>query len=314
MTHHELIEAVGANIEMFPALDEKSMKEILQGRNFSSGKEAIIFLNRHLRPKVSHQVVERHGLKVEQMERLLNRPFENDDSAVFLSSLDVQPQALVLEIFSLYVDAIGGKGLTVTKDGKLPPKFYRDAANHLDSIPYCRQQMNPELYSKSYDSAVHVTGVIAELAGLMDSDGGEYVLTDQFLRLMADQGQAGVYKHLFRVFVEDFSWSYSDRWQDIPLLQHSFLFTLYLLKKYGKEWRTTSFYLDNFLKTFPTILLEIKPVEHFFSPEDVLRYTYSLRCLDRFAHFFGLVEVERECWLKSRPLLDHVVQFSFESR
>ena len=100
----------------------------------------------------------------------------------------------------------------------------------------------------------------------------------------------------------------------IPLLQHSFLFTLYLLKKFGNEWRTTAFYQDCFLKTFPTLLLEIKPVEHFFTPEDVLRYTYSVRCLERFAHFFGLIEVERDCWLKSLPLIDQVVQFSFENR
>lgn len=314
MNHHELVEAVGTNIDMCQTLDETTVREILKDQNFSSYKEKLIYLNRYLRPNVSLTTIELHDLKPDQMERLLNRPFEADDSVVFPSGLDMQPQALVLEIFGLYIDAIGGKGLPLTKNGNLPSKFYRAAATHLDSIPYCRQQMNTQLYVNSYDTAVHVTGVIAELAGLMDSDGGEYVLTDKFLKLMADQGQAGVYRHLFRTFVEDLSWCYSDGWQDIPLLQHSFLFTLYLLKKFGNEWRTTAFYQDCFLKTFPTLLLEIKPVEHFFTPEDVLRYTYSVRCLERFAHFFGLIEVERDCWLKSLPLIDQVVQFSFENR
>jgi hypothetical protein len=55
----------------------------------------------------------------------------------------------------------------------------------------------------------------------------------------------------------------------------------------------------------------------FYSPEEVLRRTYSLRCMDRFATFLGLVVLERPgndrysegFQLRKLPLLDQVVQF-----
>ncbi len=322
MHHHELIEAVGTNIDMCQTLDETTLREILKDQNFSSNKEKLIYLNRYLRPKVSLPVIELHGLKPEQMDRLLNWSFVPDESVALLSNLDQQIQAPVLEIFNFYVDAIGDKGLKLTKAGNLPQKFCHDAASYLDSIPQYRQSMHKHLYPNSYDQAIRATGIVAELAGLIDSEGGKYVLTDEFLKIMASQGQARIYAQLFRVFVEDFSWCYSDSWQDIPLLQHSFLFTLYLLRKYGAEWRTTAFYQDCFLRTFPTLLLEVKPLEHYYSPEDVLRSCYSMRCLERFACFFGLLEIERdpedieqqvEFSLKSLPLLNDIVQFNFEN-
>ena len=120
MNHHELVEAVGTNIDMCQTLDETTVREILKDQNFSSYKEKLIYLNRYLRPNVSLTTIELHDMKPDQMERLLNRPFEADDSVVFPSGLDMQPQALVLEIFSLYIDAIGGKGLPLTKNGNLP--------------------------------------------------------------------------------------------------------------------------------------------------------------------------------------------------
>jgi len=53
------------------------------------------------------------------------------------------------------------------------------------------------------------------------------------------------------------------------------------------------------------------------SPEQILRSCYSLRCLESFAAFLGLAEIQRDSArrcdrdfrLRKLPLLDHVVQF-----
>ena len=104
---------------------------------------------------------------------------------------------------------------------------------------------------------------------------------------------------------------------EIPLIQQSFLFTLYLLKRHGTEWQTGRFYEDWFLRAFPAVLQEISPVGEYFSPEQILRSCYSPRCLDSFAGFFGLAEIQRDSAeryngdfrLRKLPLLDNVVQF-----
>ena len=103
------------------------------------------------------------------------------------------------------------------------------------------------------------------------------------------------------------------------MIQQSFLFTLHLLKIHGGEWQSSLFYEDSFLRAFPMVLQEVQPVGDYYSPENVLRSCYSLRCLDSFAGFLGLAEIERDpakrftddFRLRKLALLDHVVQFHF---
>jgi len=40
----------------------------------------------------------------------------------------------------------------------------------------------------------------------------------------------------------------------------SFLFSLYLLARYGGEWRSSIFHEDNFLRAFPNLLSQVQPV------------------------------------------------------
>jgi hypothetical protein len=88
------------------------------------------------------------------------------------------------------------------------------------------------------------------------------------------------------------------------------------LGRYGEEWRANTFYEDCFLRAFPALLLQVQPTSY-YSAEKILRNSYSLRCLEHFARFLGLSEIERDpgkrfnddfC-LRKLPLLDHVVQF-----
>lgn len=64
------------------------------------------------------------------------------------------------------------------------------------------------------------------------------------------------------------------------------------------------------------LLQEVEPLGEYFSPEMVLRNCYSLRCLENFAGFLGLAEIERDSTkrytgdfrVRKLPLLDHVLQ------
>jgi len=58
-------------------------------------------------------------------------------------------------------------------------------------------------------------------------------------------------------------------------------------------------------------------VGNYYSPEQVVRLSYLARCLERFAMFFGLVEIDRgdndryseEFRVRKLSLLDQVVKF-----
>jgi hypothetical protein len=104
------------------------------------------------------------------------------------------------------------------------------------------------------------------------------------------------------------------------MIQQSFLFTLYLLHIYGADWRPAAHYADCFIQAFP---LSLKDVEEkiYEKPEETFRRIYTLRSLERFADFFGLVELKsvsdtpykREYQIRSTGLLDALLQFGIGS-
>lgn len=88
---------------------------------------------------------------------------------------------------------------------------------------------------------------------------------------LTEQGQRGIYSRLFRAFVREYNWAYQDHLGEIPFMQQSFLFSLYLMSRYGGEWRSSIFYEDNFLRAFPNLLPQVQPVGNYYSPEQVVR-------------------------------------------
>jgi hypothetical protein len=301
---------------MAAMMDE--LKKQLAGQEFGSLEEANAFISRHMLGVNQAPADDFHGLSSDQMHRFLYSPFESPELVGFPPRLDISPQAPIVTLFQLLADAIGDEGLKPTATGNLPRQVCRDAALAFwGEEKYRHQSRYGELRSEPEFPDLHVTRLIAEQAGLIRKYKGKFILGKDCRKLMAEQGMAGVYPRLFQAFARDYNWAFRDRFQEISMLQQSFLFTLHLLNSYGAEWRSNVFYEDCFLRAFPMLLQEVGPIGGIYSPEKVLRSCYSLRCLENFAEFLGLVEIERdpvdryadEFRLRKLPLLDHVVKF-----
>ena len=107
---------------------------------------------------------------------------------------------------------------------------------------------------------------MAELAGLIRKYKGRFILSRNCRKLLAEGGMAAIYPLLFRAFVEQYNWAYGDRHVAIDFIQHSFLFSLYLLNRYGDDSQSSLFYEDCFLNAFPMVVSEVEPQPH-WSPE-----------------------------------------------
>jgi hypothetical protein len=88
-----------------------------------------------------------------------------------------------------------------------------------------------------------------------------------------------------------FNWNYLFWSEEHPLIQRSFLYTLYLLDRFGSVWRPSSFYEDAFLRAFPRVLEE-SPPSPYKSPEEQIRWAYSNSALRNFARLAGLAQLE----------------------
>jgi len=301
---------------MGPVMDE--LKELIKGKNFGSLDEVNAFMQRHMEQRNRKPLADFHGLSSEQMHRFLHFPFATPHLVTFPSRLESDPQAPILSLFKLLAEGIGDDGMKATTTGNLPRNFCREAARtYLSDEEYQDRWRFGELRSEPEFRELHTTRLAAELAGLIRKAQGKFTLSRECRKLLVDQGHPAIYLRLFRVFVREYNWAYGDYTEEVPFIQQSFLFSLYLLFRYGEEWRSSTFYEDCFLRAFPDLLAQVQPAGSHFSPEQEVRFIYSLRFLERFACFFGLAASEgarsghdsEGFRVKKLPLLDQVVQF-----
>ncbi len=163
---------------------------------------------------------------------------------------------------------------------------------------------------------LHVTRAVAELTGLIRKYKGRFILSRNCRALLSEKGVAALYPQMLKAYGEQFNWSYRDRYPELRFIQTAFLYTLYLLTRYGDTWRPHAFYEDSFLRAFPQVLDEVSQ-HSAFSPGEEVRRCYTWRTLVHFVGFFGLAAVEpvsdkrfcREYRVKRLPLLHATLQF-----
>ncbi len=293
------------------------MRQAMEGTQFTSLAEAQSFAERFTRQRNRRPLDEFHGLSPEQMYRFMYFPFASPELVGFPETFNTALTAPILTLFNLLVEAIGEQGLKPTAKGNLPRKFCREAASVYWGDATYRENTRFGGINKEEDFFdLHVTRLMAELAGLIRKYKGRFILGRDGRALLAGEGLAAIYPRLFSTYVEQFNWGYWDRYPEIRLIQSAFLFTLYLLTRYGDTWRPHEFYEDSFLRAFPMVLNEVPP-DPVLTPEEEVRSCYTWRAMVHFAGFFGLASVEpvskgpisRQYRVKSLPLLHEAVRF-----
>ncbi|GMR17305.1 MAG: hypothetical protein BMS9Abin32_380 [Gammaproteobacteria bacterium] len=289
----------------------------MAGMQFGSLTEVRAFVERHMQQRNQKPLDEFHGLSPEQMYRMLHFPFASPEFFRFPEVLATTPAAPVVSLFGLLSEAIGEKGLKPTAKGNLPRKFCREAALAWWGEDVYRENTRSGGINREEDFfEMHITRVLTEVAGMVRKYRGKFILSRNCRALLAGSGLAALYPRLFTAYVGQFNWSYRDGYPELRFIQTAFLFTLYLLARYGDTWRPHVFYEDAFLRAFPTALEEL-PQHQVFAPEEELRHCYTWRALVNFAGYFGLATVEpvsekrfcHEYRVKSLPLLQETVQF-----
>lgn len=300
-----------------PSGTAEALRKVLESRQFNSLEEVQAVVHQHTQTQNRTPLDEFHGLSPEQMHRMLNFPFASPELVYLPDVLDTNPAAPILTLFGLLADAIGEQGLKPTAKGNLPRNFCRDAAlAYWDEKTYEERTRFGGINREDDFDDLHVTRLVAELAGLIRKYKGRFILSRDCRQLLARDGLSAIYPRLFEAYVEQFNWAYRDGYPELRFIQQAFLFTLYLLTRYGDTWRPQRFYEDAFLRAFPAVLDEIPPDQMISSSDDTARRCYTWRTLLDFAKFFGLAEVEKisdeflchEYRVKALPLLREAVQ------
>lgn len=231
------------------------------------------------------------GLSPDQMQRLIYHPFEADDLVRFGAGIRDRPPATAALLLELLAETIDEQGIRLTPKGNLPRKVVAAAVAAIDAAGLDREWRVGSVRNEEDLAELHIIKLVAELGRFTRKQKGRLLLTRTTRQLFAKGDWAAIYPALLYSYCREFNWAYRDGLPDLPIIQDAFAFTLYLFHLYGNEWRPITFYQDRFIKAFPAVLSEV-PAEdtRYCPPEEVVRQTWALRTIDRFARFFGLVE------------------------
>ncbi len=293
------------------------VRKALEGRQFDSLEDLQAFVADQTRRQNERPLDEFHGLSPAQMHNLLYLPFASPKVAVIAQAPESGAAAPISRLFGMLAEAIGEQGLKPTATGNLPRNLCREIARaYWDEKTHEERTRFGAINSETDFPELHVARLTAELAGLTRKYRGRFLLTRDARRLLSDHDLAAFYPRLFRAYTQQFNWGYGDRYPELPFIQQAFLFTLYLLARYGATRRPHRFYEDAFLAAFPMLLDEM-PRNDFIAPEQMLRACYTWRALIHFADFLGLASVvpvagkplSDDYHVEALPLLRETVRF-----
>ena len=260
---------------------------------FQSLEEINAFTARLANERNRWALAEFCGLSPEQMTHVLYRPFDSPETIQFSTDIESSPDIRIMRIFKALVEAIGECGLKPTARGNLPLKFCKAFAQELsegDDDERSFYLRYGGIRTETDFEELHSTRLVAELAGLVRKYRGKFVLTRKCRDMLVKQENGRIYFELFRAYTTRFNWAYRDGYPEAEIVQHSFLYTLFLLTSFGGAERSQQFYEDKFVTAFP-MALDLFPETSYSSTDEQARRVYFLRALDRFAAFFGLAEL-----------------------
>jgi hypothetical protein len=296
----------------------QAVLEFLESRTFKSRAAAQEFIDKLTHGRNSAPLEDFSGISPEQMYNFLYRPFDSPGLIDYNPALRKFPDAPFFRLFLHLLHGAAKEELKATAQGNLQVKFVKAAAEqYFGAREYAKMSRYISFRTETDFSALHTVRLIAQMAGFIRKYKGRFQATKAGQSVVEQGVNGAAFLAVFQAYTRKFNWAYGDRYPDIPTIQQSFVFTLYLLSKYGDSLRTSSFYGDLFLKAFP-IAVQETPRFSFEEREETLLSCYALRTLGRFAHFLGFIEIDgadNERWIEKRavrktPFLDDWIRFS----
>ncbi len=212
--------------------------EVATEQPFESLEELNAFAKQHMQQRNQAGLDEFCGLSPEQMSHLLYSPFESPETIRFSTDLESAHNTEIMRLFMPMAEAIGESGLKTTAKGNLPLKFCKAMAEQLQQeYDGIRLRHLGGISSEVDLDVLHCTRLTAQLAGLIRKYRGKFVLTRKCKEMLAAQDIGSIYLELFKAYTTKFNWGYRDGYPEAGIIQHSFLYTLYLLASFGETWQ-----------------------------------------------------------------------------
>lgn len=265
------------------------IKENLGHQEFHSLEE----LNRELR-RFSHNQNSLPkapflGLSPTQMHIILYHPFNlrneifNFEDSEMFTNIPLMTQALY------FLDKLKEVGqLRATQKGNLPQAFVLDFYQHFGN-----KQRYSHVPKKEDDFPLcKRLRYLLNMGGFIKKRANKFSLTKKGEKMLREENRVYLFYELTHTFFNKFNWSCIDGYPDLPLIQSSAIFNLYLLNKRAQDWIEDKELGEIYLHAFPGLIHEV--YNPYDSPDKTIINCFSFRFLQTVCHLMGFLEQREE--------------------
>ena len=183
----------------------------------------------------------------DQMYRMLYSPFEHGCPVQLRMLTDGQIEQIPIMRQVLHLMGLLSSGeLKLTAKGYIPPKIVEDLyemGEHSWNTDWFKQKSEPKT------EEIQVLRVVLRECGLIKTRMGKMSLTAKGKKLLANRNE--LMRTVMLFLMQDYNTGWLDLYEDMEVGNVGRLYSLWLLHKYGGEWRHTDFYTAEYAKAFP---------------------------------------------------------------
>lgn len=278
------------------------MRSVMEDRHFESLEEAQALTSAFMEKKNRQPQPEFLDLSPEQMHRLLHQPLVDTDDIVALntevSREDYMAAPVVIETVYFLKRLNDLQPLKATAKGNLPLAF---AGGLHDRFPEDPDMHDFRIRSEEEDLKLMALRRMLAMCGWIKKHHNKFSLTRKGQRIVNTGFEPNDFFHLIKSYMFKYNWGFRDRYPSLGIIQQSVFFSCYLLHKKAGTFVHMDKLGEYFIRAYPMVLDELEEYPVIESHEQTMRDVISLRFVQRFCEYFGLVEIRRKSKKRYRP-------------
>ena len=233
------------------------------------------------------------GFTPEDMYQIIYYPFSENSKIKIYNDCDFE----ILKqcpIFNIVIDLLSimykKQGIKLTPKGNIQRKVMHEL--------YRKKHITDELAEAGFKSirteqdwaALSTIKIVLKFAGIVRQYKGKLLIVNSWKEKFETLKYSDIFFHFLKVFATEFNWEYNDGFEDEEIGQVGFLYLLYLVNRYGQDFKDLHFYTEKYFKAFPTLAFAGKAYNADNRYSDSER-AILVRFFERFAEWFGFVEI-----------------------
>lgn len=232
------------------------------------------------------------GLTPVQTHELIYNPLGENSCIKFSSFInnEILNQIPFFRISEELLKIIKRDGFVkLTPLGALPKKVIVELYEYKFIIDEHIESGANKLWREDECISIKTARIVCQSTNLVKKSNGKLLLTKNGERCLKAENRVELFKVIYLIFTEKYNWAYNDGYSVEPVGQYGYLFSIYLLKKFGKKENALSFYSTKYLQVFEKFITLFN--EDYSTSEKQFNSCYSLRTFERFTEWFGLTKL-----------------------